>query len=155
MTKKSPKRAARKAQKEWAIVLSQDPELIKGRKFKAWCQFFYDESNKDTYLNATKSALKAYRTQSYGSAAAMGCENYKKLKNLNPMIADIHGYGVGERIKIALAKAMQGNYSDWDKLLVRLGDFEDKPASLTQNNFHFDNLAEEIAKSRQERGLQP
>ena len=139
--------------KDTAIVLSQLPDIVAGRKFQLWCRFFYDEKNKKTHLNATQSALMAYDAKDYNSAACIGYQNYKKLQYLNPAIADLQGFGIGERMKIALAKAMRGDYDDWDKLMVRLGDFEEKPTQLTQNNYNF-NLTEEIARSRRERGIQ-
>ena len=138
-----------------AIVLSQAPEVVLSRKFELWCYHFLNKSNKETYLNATKSALKVYNTTSYFNAGRIGYDNSKKLQNLKLTWMDMEGFGFGDRMKIGLSKAMSGDYSDWDKFMTRVGEFEEKPATLIQNNYDFSNLGADINKSLVERGLQP
>lgn len=144
-----------KKNKDTRIVLSQHPDVVATRKFELWCAFYFDKNNKKTYLNATQSALRAYNTEKDYVAWNIGSRNARKAKVLGVTVAELEGYGFGDRIRIAIAKAVSGDYNDWHKLLVQFGDFEEKPQSLVQNNFNFDNLAEEIARSRRERGLQP
>ncbi len=96
-------------------------------KFGLWYRYFSDKTNKNCYGNATKSALKAYNTKNYFSAGVIGHENLKKLKIMKLSWLDMEGYGFGERMKIGLAKALKGSYGDWDKFMVRIGQFEDKP----------------------------
>lgn len=151
MTNKKGK-ASKKQTPCTAIVLSQAKEVVISRKFEMWCDHYLDKKNKKTYLNATQSALAVYDTEKYYSACRIGWENSRKLNMLASTIADLEGYGFGDRMRIALAKAASGNYSDWDKFLTRIGDFTDKPTSLTQNNFTI-SLADEIAKASQQRGL--
>lgn len=122
-------------------------------KFNLWIKYFTDKTNKETWCNATKSALKTYNTKNYFSAGVIGHENLKKLKNLSAIRADLEGFGIGEQIKIAITKAQQGTYDDWHKLLTQIGTFTDKPNVLTHNNFNFNSLGEEISKSRKARGL--
>ena len=143
----------KKPVKETGIVLSQAPEVVTSRKFDLWCAYYFDSSNKLTFLNATQSALKAYNTDKDYVAWGIGSRNARKAKVLASTIADLNGFGYGDRIKIAITKALAGEYGDWDKLLVRIGDFEDKPSTLVQNNFDFSNLASAIKQDRQERGL--
>ena len=145
----------KKKQPTKAIVLSQAPEIIIKRKFGLWCYHFLNKNNKETYLNATKSALKVYNTISYFNAGAIGHQNYKKLQNLKLTWLDMKGFGFGKRMEIGLSKARCGSYSDWDKFMVRVGEFEEKPAALIQNNYDFSNLGADINKSLIERGLQP
>lgn len=145
----------RKKKQVTDLVLSQHPDVVASRKFALWVKFFFDSTNKTTYMNATQSALRSYDTSNYFSAGVIGHENLKKLKNLNVAVADLQGWGIGRLMELAIKKAEKGRYEDIDKLMVRLGYFEDKPASLTQNNFNFGSIGEEIAKSRQERGLDP
>jgi len=145
----------KKKQPTKAIVLSQAPETVIKRKFELWCYHFFNKNNKETYLNATKSALKSYDTTKYFNAGAIGYQNYKKLQNLKLIWLDMEGFGFGDRMKIGLSKAMSGDYSDWDKFMVRVGEFEGKPAALIQNNYDFSNLGADINKSLIERGLQP
>ena len=133
------------------------PEFRETEKFNRWVRYFYDEKNKETCGNATKSALRAYNTKNYNVASVIGHKNIRKAKILSATIADQLGYGFSDLMKIGLAKMIKGSYDDWDKFMVRLGYFEkDKNISvLTQNNFDFsgNNLAEAIRKDRIERGL--
>ena len=145
----------KKKQPTKAIVLSQAPEVVLSRKFEMWCYHFLNKNNKETYLNATKSALKAYNTTSYFNAGRIGYDNSKKLQNLKLTWMDMEGFGFGDRMKIGLSKAMSGDYSDWDKFMTRVGEFEEKPTTLVQNNYDFSNLGADINKSRAERGLPP
>jgi len=145
----------KKKQPTKAIVLSQAPEIVISRKFELWCYHFLNKNNKETYLNATKSALKAYNTTKYFNAGRIGYDNSKKLQNLKLIWLDVNGFGFGDRMKIALSKAMSGDYNAWHKFMVVVGDFEEKPAALIQNNYDFSNLGADINKSLIERGLQP
>lgn len=125
-------------------------------KFQSWCIYFFDKHNKDTYGNATRSALKAYDTTNYNSASQIGYENLRRLEFLKPAIAESEGFGFAEFIKIAIAKALKGSYMDWEKLGMQLGYFEsDKrlPTVAIQNNFNTSNLGNAIRQSRIERGL--
>jgi len=145
----------KKKQPTKAIVLSQAPEIVISRKFELWCYHFFNKNNKETYLNATKSALKAYNTTKYFNAGRIGYDNSKKLQKLKLIWLDMEGFGFGDRMKIGLSKAMSGSYSDWEKFMVKVGEFEEKPAALNQNHYDFSNLGADINKSLIERGLQP
>ncbi len=130
-------------------------EFNKTAKFNLWFRYFSDKNNKECFGNATKSALKAYDTKNYASAGVIGHENLKKLKMLKLIWLDLEGYGFGERMKISLAKALKGSYSDWDKFMIQIGDFQEKPENIVNNNFDFsgNNLSDAIRKDRIERGL--
>ncbi len=130
-------------------------EYTETAKFELWRKYFEDKNNRECYLNATKSALKAYNTTNYSSAGVIGHENLKKLKNLRLVWLDLEGYGFGERMKITLAKALNGTFADWYKFLVQIGDFEVKPEKVIEKSFDFsgNNLADVIARDRRERGL--
>lgn len=124
-------------------------------KFKKWTSYFLDKSNKKTHGNATQSALLAYNVKDYNSASCIGYQNYRKLQNLKLMIAEQEGFGIAEFIKVALAKALKGNYSDWEKLGTQLGYFEEKPAVIQNNQFNFEDIRAQIIQARKERGLLP
>ena len=145
----------KKKQPTKAIVLSQAPEIVISRKFELWCYHFLNKNNKETYLNATKSALKAYNTTKYFNAGRIGYDNSKKLQNLKLTWLDMEGFGFGKRMKIGLSKARSGSYSDWENFMVKVGEFKEKQAALIQNNYDFSNLGADINKSLIERGLQP
>lgn len=159
------KKAKKKAQPKTPTTpkaLALTPEYRETMKFEKWCEHFFNKGDKETYLNATKSALRVYNTEKYFNAAAIGHQNYKKLQNLRATIADAEGFGVGEYIKIAIAKAMAGDYSDWQELGIQLGHFDADPkasqAPTVQNNtinFNFASIQEAIIASRKERGLKP
>lgn len=129
------------------------PEFRETAKFNLWLSYFSDKNNKETYMNSTKSALKSYNTKNYSSAGVIGHENLKKLKNLKLTWLDMEGFGFGDRMKISLSKAMAGDYNAWHKFMVAVGEFEEKPQTLVQNNFDFSGQEEAIKKSRLERGL--
>lgn len=94
-------------------------------QYRLWLQYYTNRNNAETFNNATKSALKAYNTTSYHNAGHIGHENYKKLQFLSSNTADLLGYGVGRLISIGIKKALKGSFKDWDRLMVRLGYFED------------------------------
>lgn len=124
-------------------------------KFQAWCKAFLDPRS-ETMGNATKSALKSYKTKNYHSAGQIGYENLKKLETLGLMIAESEGLTVKEWYKIAAAKAVKGSYEQTIDFMTRLGII--KPLSATtanQNNyqFNFADLAESFKASRIARGL--
>jgi|GEM_PF-3604312 len=126
-------------------------------KFQLWSNYFFDKTNRTTHGNAAQSALKAYNTTNYHSACQIGYENLRKLDFLKPAIAENEGFGVGEFIKVAIAKALKGSYTDWERLGIQIGYFEnDKkpPVVAVQNNFDMSTLGETVRKARIERGLQ-
>lgn len=135
-------------------ISQKTPDYRETAKFNLWVKYFTDRSNKETYLNATQSALKAYSSTSYSLAGVIGHKNIKKYNNLCVVTLDMEGYGLGELMKIGLAKVIKGSYQDWDKFMERLRYFEpEKSLNATQNNYDFSNLGSEILKSRIERGL--
>ena len=125
-------------------------------KFKRWVEAFLNE-NSDTYGNATKSALAVYDTKSYSTASVIGHDNRKKLEALLPTVAE----GFGDTLPKLLKDLRAAAGSDFDKLeryIVRLGYFTPEPTvqvNAQQNNqFNFNQLGEQIAASRGERGLE-
>ncbi|OGG34837.1 MAG: hypothetical protein A2427_00430 [Candidatus Nealsonbacteria bacterium RIFOXYC1_FULL_40_7] len=128
-------------------------------KFNLWAKYFTDASNKDTWGNATQSAIIAYKYSSPGQyhlASITGSKNMRKYELLAPSMLDKIGFSFGELLKIGVKKMLDGNYKDWDALMERLGYFEGKDA-IQQNNqynqFNFEEIGQAIAQSRKERGL--
>ena len=138
-------------------ALAVTPQYIETQKFKDWCKYFFDRSNKETYGNATKSALSVYNTENYWSAATIGHDNLKKLQNLRLAFADNEGFGFGDMMRIGFSKMLQGEFEDWDKMMVRLGHFEPDVKSIQpmQNNFQFNftTMGDAIVADRKARGL--
>ena len=150
MTKKNAQPSKKKtpAEIEWT------PEYRETFKFTRWCQYFMNKKS-PIYGNATQCALKVYDTENYWSAARIGYENSKKLKNLGVSIVDMEGFGFAELMKIGIGKMVKGGYQDWDNFMVRLGHFENKPNVPVAMQFNFGDLGSAINKDREERGLKP
>jgi len=58
------------------------PKYIATYKYNMWVKCFRDEKDKETYRNATKSAMRVYNTERINSAVVIGLENLRRLKNL-------------------------------------------------------------------------
>lgn len=113
------------------------------KKFNDWVRLYTDKRNRDTYGNATQSALRAYETEDYSTAGVIGHKNIKKYKTLALAVCDQMGYGFGTLMEIGLKKMLSGKYKDWESLMQRLGYFNDKN-SLKQDGSYdlldFSNL---------------
>mgnify|MGYP000905488427 CR=1 FL=1 len=130
-----------------------EADIRVSQKFKDWTVLFFDKSKPETYGNATRCALATYDTESYQSAARIGFENSKKLKNLAAAVADNEGYGYADLIKIGLKKMMEGSYGDWESFMERMELFDPKKKQGEGNTFNFDNLNVAIMRDREARGL--
>lgn len=64
-------------------------------KFNRWVELFLDKSNAETFGNGTQSALRAYDTTDYATAASIGHQNLKKLQHLSTMYAEKRGVSYG------------------------------------------------------------
>jgi hypothetical protein len=98
-------------------------ELIETQKFRDWTAAFLDKSNKETYGNATQSALAVYNTDNYSSAGVIGHDNLKKLKNLGSAYADSKGLSFGRMIDIAASKMATSDRTDWWDRLMEVFDY--------------------------------
>lgn len=131
------------------------------QKFNLWAKYFTDKNDRDCYLNATKSAIKAYGYSSPGQyhlASVTGSKNMRKYEFLASSTLDMMGFGFGDLLKIGIKKVLEGSYKDWDAFMERVGYFEEK-GKIQQNNhfnqFNFENIQEAIIQARTERGLTP
>lgn len=130
-------------------------KYIETQKFKSWCYHFFNKKDKDTYGNATQSALRVYNTEDPNVAGVIGHDNLRKLKDLGATFMDKEGFGFADLMKIGAGKMMKESYDVWEKFMIRLGYFEPEKKTNQFNQFNFGgNFAEAIAKSRQERGLE-
>lgn len=148
---------------EALLSTTQLRKLKNTKKFGDWCRYFLDPTNKTTYGNKTQAAMKAYGynpSTQYNTASCMGYTNYRKLQTLNQHVGasllEGDGYGFGELLRLGLQKVKSGTYKDWESFMSLLGYFENSVGDiqnlqLSQINF---NLADEIKRSRQLRGLE-
>lgn len=129
--------------------------ILGTKKFNDWCNYFFDPKS-ETKGNATRSALRAYKTKKYHSAGQIGHENLKKLENLGLFFSEQNGITALEWHKILASKAIKGTYEQTIDYMQRIGLLE-KDGNKYQNQinqqFNFANLAEEFALSRKARGL--
>jgi len=129
------------------------------KKYNLWARYFTDDNNKKTWGNATQSAIAAYgygTPGQYHLASITGSKNMRKYEFLATSMLDKIGFSFGELLKIGVKKVLDGTYKDWESLMERLGYFEGKysPQQLNQfNQFNIENLSQDIARSREERGL--
>lgn len=126
-------------------------------KFDQWVKHYMDETDKECYLNATRSAMKAYQTENYQTAAVIGHKNIKKYKTLAVITLEKLGFTFSELMKIGMKKMMDGNYKDWESFMERLEYFENrKIIELNQSEpYDFANLGRDIARVSLARGLKP
>lgn len=138
-------------------VFEQQQQLIKqgGTKFKKWCAYFLDPQS-ETYGNATKSALKAYKTKKYHSAGQIGHENLKKLENFGIGFLEQEGITVKDWFKVLAKKAMEGSYNETADFMERFGLVQPKqnvPQNQINQQFNLGNIAEAFSQARKERGI--
>lgn len=143
------------AQKEERFTTAEGKRLIITEKFKDWCALYFDKTKPETYGNATQCALAVYDTGNYWSAARIGGENSKKLKNIAVSILENEGFGFADLMKIGVKKMMEGSFSDWKAFMEMLGYFNPKDYGnqQTENTFDFNNLNVAIMEARKARGL--
>ncbi|OHD82123.1 MAG: hypothetical protein A2355_07965 [Spirochaetes bacterium RIFOXYB1_FULL_32_8] len=129
-------------------------------KFNLWAKYFSDKTDRLCYGNGTQSAIKAYGydiPRQYHLASVVGSKNMRKYESLASMICEQEGFSFSELMKIGLKKMLDGNFKDWEQMMVRLGYFVPEKQLTTVNTqvatYDFSNLASDIAKSRKERGL--
>lgn len=109
-------------------------------KFEKWRQLYLDESSKETFGNATQSALRAYNldpaTQT-GSAAVIGHENLRKLNNLRTIVGQYleeHGFTLPVFINHALQKMAASSSDRWWRNLLLLAGYIDPKQTIINNS---------------------
>lgn len=106
-----------------AVALTKEYRITE--KFKKWEECYFDDSNSETYLNATRSALKVYNTTSYSSAATIGSDNLRKLENIGQRIGEKLGITPEQLIKLAMKKAVETDKEAyWDRVAKAVGYYE-------------------------------
>lgn len=129
------------------------------QKFNLWAKYFMDKSNKDTHLNGTQSAIKAYGYTSpsqYHLASITGSKNMRKYEFLAISVLDMIGFSFGELLKIGVKKVLDGSYKDWESFMQKIGSFEEKPQQNNQfNQINFHEIQMQMIQERKNRGLNP
>lgn len=123
-------------------------------KFNKWCELYFSKENKETYLNATQSAIQAYSLdpkEQYGVARSMGSQNLAKLDNVASQIAESKGYTFDKFVDVAWVKMLKSESPEWwDRVGDMVGFRSMKPTTVinapVQNNTQI-NVSGEQAKS--------
>ena len=93
---------------------------IPSDKMALWLKHYLDDTNPETFINQTKSAIYAeYKANSYNGFATIGKENYKKLQ---PYIAQwLDEYGLSEnRLKLKLVSLTESHKTIFQKVKGRV-----------------------------------
>lgn len=131
---------------------SISPNYFETPKFNEWARLFMDASNRETYGNAGKSALKAYNTSNMNSAYVIGAENLKKLKSMASIYAENKGYGFGKMIDIAIKKMEKSNdVRWWERLMKLFGYIEEFPHTVIP--IQINNQNKDAAQEQQRKEL--
>lgn len=121
-------------------VQVQLDKLARWPKLALWFKLFMDRSNKDTYGNRTGAALIAYNldrtnSTSYNTAGVIGCQNYKKLKNLASLYYEQEGLTVKVQLDMLAAKAAESKSAKFMEMLLQITNvYEPKALIAIQNN---------------------
>ena len=128
-------------------------------KFESWRQLYLDKNNKETFGNATQSALKAYNLDpniQYGTARVIGHENLTKLNNLRLTVREYleeNGFTLPVFINHALQKMTDPKVISiqwWLALMKLAGYIDEKPSIAVQNNVQVNNKIEQVQISPEE-----
>lgn len=104
--------------KSKALQIMQDA-LPDTKKFNDWTEEWLANGG-----NATKAASKVYNCSSENSAAQMGSDNLRKLKNAGALYLESKGVGYTKLLDVAvqnMAKAGPKTTDWWDRIIEQTG----------------------------------
>lgn len=108
-------------------------------KFEKWLKYYNDPKEKETYQNATRSAIKAYnldeKTQ-YSYAGKIGHENAKKGKIVAGDYVERHGLTFTKFVGFAVKQMMETKKETWWDRVGEISGFKEAALSgdVTINN---------------------
>jgi len=117
-------------------------------KFNKWCNYFMDKNNKETYGNATQSAIKAYNydpiTQ-YAVASTTGAYNLKKQKSMGMAYGENKGLGLYQLIDWAISQMFKTGDTKWFEIVRDMLGYAAEKEPTTQVNIpiQINNLLED------------
>lgn len=107
-------------------------------KFNKWHELYLNKRSKETYMNATKSAIAAYdldpETQ-YHVASQMGYKNLRKVEHLALRIAEDNDWSMEKFMQVGWLNALKSESPEWwDRMGDMVGYRSMKPQiQVTQN----------------------
>ena len=133
--------------------VKEDKEYIITKKFEDWVELFMDKTNKDTFGNATQSAMVAYgyEPHQYTTAAQVGHRNVKKVKNLGAMYADKQGASFGKLMDVALSRAFSEKNPAWWDRVMEVSGYKDQIIENNNTQVNVFNMGDEKVKSFNEK----
>lgn len=139
---------------ERAEIAGKDIKYRDSGKFDEWMRLYSDRKNKETYFNATESAIQAYqydREKQYSTAAVQGHRNMKKAKHMAHMYAEQTGLTFDKMIGFAAKEMIKENNPRakdwWDSLMELFGYKEDKADVEVTVPIQINNaIAEEVKR---------
>ena len=126
--------------KSKALQTMQDA-LPDTKKFIDWTEEWLSSGN------ATKAALKTYDCKSEGTAAAIGSQNLRKLKNAGQLYLESKGVGYTKLLDVAvqnMVKAGAKTTDWWDRIIEQTGMSVNKTSTEQPDNLKRRVVAEEF-----------
>lgn len=109
-------------------------------KFEAWMDYYNDPKEKDTFGNATQSAIKAYKldpVKQYDVARRIGSSNVAKRSVVAKDYAERHGLSFNKYVGFAIKQMMETKKETW---WDRVGEITDmKGAAQSQSGTTINN----------------
>jgi hypothetical protein len=112
--------------------LEKIPEYRITPKYNDWLKYYTDKNEKETYGNATKSAIKAYNldpVRQYVVARRIGSDNITKHHSLAREFLEEEGYSLQYMMAFGLKKMHQAETPGWWKAIMEYSQFVDTKGS--------------------------
>lgn len=113
-------------------------------KYLEWERLYLTKSNKETFGNATQSAITAYNLdpiKQYGVASQIGHENIRKHKQIHKRLFEELGITTGKLLEVIWNKAVVSNNLDLLQWVIDLvdADLPKLPTNKGSNNTYIQN----------------
>lgn len=113
-------------------------------KHELFVRYYIDPSNKDTYGNATQSAIKAYNldpVKQYNYARIQGHKLATKYNDVGRAYLESKGLTFIKMIDIAAMRVATTNNAKWWDIVATIGDYkkDEKPLVEVHNNTQINN----------------
>jgi hypothetical protein len=118
-------------------IIQQAPNYKITPKFNEWLRLYTDKSEKETWGNATRSAIKAYNldpVRQYAVARLIGHENITKHNYLARDFMESEGYNLQYMMAWAIKKMQGSDTPGWWTAVMKHANFTDiKEGGITLN----------------------
>lgn len=141
MKKKDKRKTRARVTEKSDIPVMPIPEIGSGKKASPQIQKTIDDKQNplvkktkaDDFLeeflrnggNATQAALVVFNCSSVESAASIGSQYLKKVKNLARIHLEKEGYGYGKMLNVAAEKMEKSKNTEWWDRLMKMAGYDD------------------------------